>query len=851
LSLLTLRKGTLMKRILLLSLLVASVVTWVGCSHFDKTSTRNVASVEFTPWAFDPGPNPNDKMGKELIDLVASQPNMPGISQQVLGSQKFRPAFGPTLWRMIQKPNSVKILFIGQDGTHIAEAAGRTATAGFGGRAQDMAAHFGVNTSAAFMNTYAFTIRKQYGVFSTPVIFEQNGKLDVEFPTVVDNGTWLMSQDLNSPMVKWRNGLIDWIIRNNKDSLKMIVLFGGSAQDSIGAFVESKGGKVGTMFSAEELASQKVKVPLFKSEGAGSNKIYPVMLDKNGRNFNYASILGRVPKFDDPKDQTEIIKAIEANLESVASQVSLPTSGVGGSGVAHPAQIGGYELTDININGQKTISLRGLPLSDGSKIENDILVAEFPHPTSLSMPGGDPNARVEAKMKPLKSFVAKNKSWFIEPDQGMTNKFANGQAYRYGRADLAPDYYDFGTPNNRMVSVSSASRMSGKPNVVVIGTREKAQFDMKQITAAENAKTDMSDISTDEMFNSRPRIPATRYAFDRGPSETMARIMKENLNLKNIKALNAVQTHIDDVGDFGHYRGTFANPKVVILADPDGVDDIVTSRALTGTRGQHLHGLMKHIGVNDQYLVIKTVPFGMDGAVKAQWTALLDETKDYRANVFKEIMKNGKPALIIADGNFASQEIEKLAAGVPFVKINRSGMDNNSGIAEAVAEIAAKSSFKKTSGALKMANIPRSHLGFFSRVWEGTSGTRVFTAISAADKGLAYAIVVPRWAASQKVVKQSPEEKRAVDALLQVMNGQKLPQNGEGVRSSRGGGGEDTTEMARPLNGVALADDSLVTSDNGAAEAASEDKVVPRKGKRKYIKHNQRVQEALQALDSN
>jgi len=57
--------------------------------------------------------------------------------------------------------NSVKILFIGQDGTHIAETAGRPATAGFGGRAQDLARHFGVGPSAAFMNAYAFTINGQ------------------------------------------------------------------------------------------------------------------------------------------------------------------------------------------------------------------------------------------------------------------------------------------------------------------------------------------------------------------------------------------------------------------------------------------------------------------------------------------------------------------------------------------------------------------------------------------------------------------------------------------------------------------------------------------------------------------
>jgi hypothetical protein len=177
-----------MRKLLLLSAMSIFALVWLGCSHFNTASngngnSRNISSVADlqAPWAYDPGPNPQTPMGKELIDIVARQPNMPGISKELTGDQKFRPAFGPTLWRMIQAPNSIKILFIGQDGTHIAEAAGRTATAGFGGRAQDMAAHFGVETSAAFMNTFAYTIRGQYSGYGAMVVNEENGAKKVTF----------------------------------------------------------------------------------------------------------------------------------------------------------------------------------------------------------------------------------------------------------------------------------------------------------------------------------------------------------------------------------------------------------------------------------------------------------------------------------------------------------------------------------------------------------------------------------------------------------------------------------------------------------------------------------------------
>ena len=78
-----------------------------------------------------------------------------------------------------------------------------------------------------------------------------------------------------------------------------------------------------------------------------------------------------------------------------------------------------------------------------------------------------------------------------------------------------------------------------------------------------------------------------------------------------------------------------------------------------------------------------------------------------------------------------------------------------------------------------MSNIPRTHLGFFSRVWEGTSGTRVFGATSAADRGVAFAIVAPAWAYQQKYVEQSVDERASVDALKNSLKVLNLPMGNE------------------------------------------------------------------------
>jgi len=812
-----------MKTKLLVSLVVIASFVGAGCVHTTPTATtesqadRNISSVADlnAPWAYDPGPDPNTAMGRELIDIVASQPNMPGISIEMTGQQKFRPAFGPTLWRMIQAPNSIKILFLGQDGTHIAEAAGRTATAGFGGRAQDMAAHFGVENSAAFMNAFAFTIKGQYAGAGVPVISEFQGKKQVSLGTVVDNGIWLMSQDINSPMAKWRNKLIDWIIRNNKDSLKLVVLFGGAAQDSIGSFIESHGGQVGSRYSVADLQAKKVKVPSFKAASAGSNKEVAIPLDKNDRDA-YATLAGvNVGEPADPAKVTAAQNALKANIDRVYNDLAISNGGAGGSGIVHPAQIGGYDLSKIVINGQNTISLKGLKLNDGSTVKNDVLIAEFPHPTYLSAKQmelaqkvGYAAAKVElakffdgylASLKPWKS------RWNIDADPGQVNHFARGEQYNYGRTDIGPAFYDFGTPKNRMVSVSSASRLN--PNVVVIGTRERPNFDQTKMNRMIDAPAP-AGISNEELFSARPRAPQSKSVFDRGPGVEMARLMKENLDvaligkMKDGKDANPdckapepasrfnVKTHPLCVGDFGHYRGTFNQPKVLIVADPDGVDDILTSRALTGTRGQYLQGLMDDMGVREQHLVLKTVPFGMDGATAQEWAVVLQQTNAYRQKVIQAVLAQGSVKLVIADGTYAAQEVARLGLNVPVVNIARSGTENGSGIKESAAAINSKNVFPSFSAKGAMANIPRSHLGFFSRVWEGTSGSHVLDSNADSDKGSAFAIVVPKWVSAQRNVKQGTEERQSVDKLHQIILEQRIPKETEKFIEfiNRGGG---------------------------------------------------------------
>ena len=205
---------------------------------------------------------------------------------------------------------------MGQDGTHIAEAAGRPATAGFGGRAQDFAKYFGVHEGAAFINAYSFTIKGQYGVYDSPYIYKHDGEHSVRKANIVDNKLWAMSNALESPIVKWRNKLIDWIIRNNKNSMKLVVLFGGAARDAVATYAKSKGAQV---YGIMEKDMDNIQVPLTMESYAGGNNTFPALLGRDGRDL-YSAMLKKKMNYSNTSDQKAANEDLKKRLEQAFTQ---------------------------------------------------------------------------------------------------------------------------------------------------------------------------------------------------------------------------------------------------------------------------------------------------------------------------------------------------------------------------------------------------------------------------------------------------------------------------------------------------------------------------------------------------
>lgn len=840
---------------------------------------------------FDRGPDPEDPMQAELVEIIQDLPFMPGISEklQVLvpskGGQKFRPDFGAMPIRGFLKPNSISVLVIGQDATHIAEGANRPGIAGFGGRVQDMLLHFGIYEGVAFTNLYVNTISGQYGSRNTPVVKNDNS---VVYQNVIENRQWLMTHE--GPYGEWRNRFLSWVIRNNLQSLKMVMMLGQAGKDAGANLVNYLGGQVAA--STRIGNGAQFNVPVFKMVRAGGNNEWAVPLTKDGKDVAevlrqnpalhqaFAQNLNakiadkqleldksratgetrkakqlesairilnmRLEAFEKPfnygdadrKTQEPISAAnaqefLSANPKEAIALMVFSNGGPQKNGVLYPQQFGGWDLKTMTVKGKSTRSIQGLQIPCGQSFVGactpynrsvtapDIVFVGSPHPTVLSMGTPEDAARsVESELiAPLR--IEMQRGWQPpQPEKGFTSRFLANARYEYGRGVIPRSHGDPGITDLRLLPVSTAIRDGG--STIVIGSRNVPPYSEDLRKAMEqDTPSNQNLLNSHNVLTGRPKFQHWIFRYDPGPSDQYAELLFDSLNARKQsylwpKAQYSPEAHqimnkklqdaktaedrddayaetVDEIfnkygidafnfkshpnaGFFGHYRGTFVEPRVVILADPHGYDSFITSKAATGERGQYVNGLMQDLGVDSQYLVLSTVPVMMDGATKEEWNAFLLLTQSYREKLLQQVYADHRPELLLADGPYAAQELRRMGYS-DFIEIKR-GATASAGIVEAgqkITRLVAFQAFKDDMTGARV-DIPREHLTWIARTWEGTSGDRVITADDKANKGKAFIIVAPDWA-RQSETYFTQEQQNAITEMINrlVANGEPAP----------------------------------------------------------------------------
>lgn len=757
-------------------------------------------------WEYNPGPDPSTASGREVIDIYADLPEYMSMSDELMDDQKFRYIFGMMMTRTYFDPNAVKILFIGQDATHIAEAAKQPGTSGFGARVQSIGNFFGVDQSVATTNAFLSTIKGQYGSFDHPFVeIDRDGNPHIRQSSYVDNELWALANGRDSEILKKREAFWEWMIKNNPESLRLMILFGGAARDAWAEFLIGRGAKVGTKMSPDRL--KKIQIPETRLVYAGGNNEFPVPVDREGKDI-YQLLLGRKPDYSKPEDQQAAVDALKKAEKKAIDMMVFSGGGLHRSGALNAAQLGGYDLDDVEINGVKTNSLKGLVLSDGTVVKDDIGFTMSQHPSSLSkMQESEASAALKKSFARL--LELKKKGWRVEPDldddgQPRHNLWDEDKEYRYGRADIRAGYFEFGAPDDRRVSRADASRLDSQ--TIVAGTRERARFDQRQLSAAKEGKPSKK-LDSKDLWSVRPRQTDTRAVFDRGPGQEIAKLLVTHIDRdvlfepkpgkkvtdKKGRDITFETNGIDayytkthpGTGLFGFHRGSFEKSKALILADPHGIDDWNTSRALTGARGQYLNGLMEDLGYGEDYLVIKTVPVGMDGATDDEWEEVRKRTESYREVAIEKALENSDIEIIFTDGEIAAAEMKRILgklrlSGKTVVNIQRDGMKPESGIVEAgnAAKRLVKSLAKANVGG-QMSDIPRSHLPWWARIWEGTGGDHVVDALGKLRGGVR-ALVTPNWVVRQKV-RPSPKVAESIRKLKSMMTDSGVRLGGEKI----------------------------------------------------------------------
>jgi len=439
--------------------------------------------------------------------------------------------------------------------------------------------------------------------------------------------------------------LYDWVLGRNKDSLRLVVLFGAAARDAFGAYLMAKGVSVPTKFS-EANAVERVR---------------------------------------------------------------------GASSVLSMAQYGGYDLSRV--------SLAGVSVPGG--VLGEVYLVELPHHTHLRGLEGKDSDELR---KRFQRQVDRLRVLGFKGAEG--SDYSKEKSYTYERDSMPREslssFFDFGVPRNRygFKWVVSRGSLSGS---LVLGLAKK---DLP-LSAFPLLGLKLDDGGARELVR----------GWDRGPSRDWGEVFSSNLSegLFERGQEGSPRLAVDEtIGFFGHYRGDLESPRVVVLADPVGFDDMLTSRALTGVRGQYLQGLMESLGLGSDYLVLKTVPAAMDGVSDSDWEWVLERLQPYLAGILEKAFRDFPDAVWIADGPWAARELSKrgvsavlLPRSSDFLSDMRTGQEQLTGDFKGVGEISPRP-------------VPRVHLPFFARDWEGRSGDTVFP-LEGDDRFSSFVAVVPRW----------------------------------------------------------------------------------------------------------
>lgn len=214
-------------------------------------------------------------------------------------------------------------------------------------------------------------------------------------------------------------------------------------------------------------------------------------------------------------------------------------------------------------------------------------------------------------------------------------------------------------------------------------------------------------------------------------------------------------------GFMGPYRGRLNQAQAVVLADQESVDDLFSTRAMTGEGGQRFQAFLKSIGLATQYAIVRVLPVDVSDLDLRRQTeiAMNPQMLKNRQAVLDRIIQLSGSRMIVTVGPVSSQVVSALRVNLPVFRLAAHtdpsfGRQWSETQRQILAE-APKAGYRPeiTPSAFnpqEILPIPRFDLPIHTKWWVGTSGSRAVRGYNKQAKrldGNYYKFYMPDWAA--------------------------------------------------------------------------------------------------------
>ncbi len=224
------------------------------------------------------------------------------------------------------------------------------------------------------------------------------------------------------------------------------------------------------------------------------------------------------------------------------------------------------------------------------------------------------------------------------------------------------------------------------------------------------------------------------HAYDTGPPEAFLKLTMGGYPGKEWPDFESLGVEMHpSFGGMPLYRGRPDKTTILVLADPQSVDDLFTMRALCGNSGQHFQAFLESAGISSRYSIIRSLPVDVTGMSMSKRLALVRHPQVqvmYRA-ILEKVLDYNDASIILLMGPLA-QEIWKLAgieSNLPVIQLKnftqRNWLENWQ---EGLVQLSSMNYPKEITASFTYdghcSQIPRHDLPYGFLRWQGTSGNR-------------------------------------------------------------------------------------------------------------------------------